>query len=54
MAIGRDLWRARSPREAIGYLFGPPGWSPDGSRETSEQIRRRWREAAATAQDRAA
>ena len=25
-----DLRGARSWREAIGYLFGPPGWRPDG------------------------
>ena len=41
-AIGRDLLTARSLREAAGYLFGPPGWSLDGSRETSHQIRARW------------
>ena len=27
--IAGDLRRARSWREAIGYLFGPPGWRPD-------------------------
>lgn len=37
-----DLRRARSPREAFGYVFGRPGWSPDGSRETSLDIRARW------------
>lgn len=42
-AIGADLARARSRRELWGYLFGPPGWSPDGSRQTSEQIRAAWR-----------
>ena len=26
-------------KEKWGYLFGPPGWSHDGSRETSEQLR---------------
>jgi sterol desaturase/sphingolipid hydroxylase (fatty acid hydroxylase superfamily) len=26
-------------REKIFYLFGPPGWSHDGSRKTSEQLR---------------
>jgi hypothetical protein len=30
-------------REAFGYLFGPPGWSPDGSRLTSRRIKERWR-----------
>jgi len=39
-AIGHDL--VRQPRHALGWLFGPPGWSPDGSRETSDQIRARW------------
>ena len=39
IAIGQDLVRA--PRHAAGWLFGPPGWSPDGSRETSAQIRAR-------------
>ena len=44
IAIGADLLRARSPLEALGYVFGPPGWSPDGSRETSAEIKRKWRE----------
>ena len=26
-------------REKIFYLFGPPGWSHDGTRQTSEQLR---------------
>lgn len=26
-------------REKWGYLFGPPGWSHDGSRQTSEEMR---------------
>lgn len=42
-AIARDVASARSLREAAGYLFGPPGWSPDGSRETSAMIKARWR-----------
>ncbi len=36
----RDLHRARSIRDALGYLFGPPGWRPDGSGQTTAQIRR--------------
>jgi len=32
----------RHPRHALGYLFGPPGWSHDGSRETSHAIKARW------------
>lgn len=37
--IGRDLKRAKSWRARLGYLFGPPGWSPDGSRRTSKMIK---------------
>ncbi len=44
VAIGADVLKARSPAHALAYVFGPPGWSPDGTRETSAQIRRRWRE----------
>ncbi len=42
IGMARDLVRSRSPREVLGYLFAPPGWSPDGSRETSESIRAQW------------
>lgn len=41
-AMFRDLAGARSLREAAGYVFGPPGWSPDGSRETSKMLRAQW------------
>ncbi|MCI3134940.1 sterol desaturase family protein [Phenylobacterium aquaticum] len=43
IAIGKDLAGSRSPREVLGYLFGPPGWSPDGSRETSAMLKAQWR-----------
>ena len=49
IGIGADLLTARSPRQVLGYLFGPPGWSPDGSRETSDIIKRKWRERVAAA-----
>ena len=26
-------------KDKMGYLFGPPGWSHDGSRQTSDQLR---------------
>ncbi len=42
IATAKDLASARSPREAAGYLFGPPGWSPDGSRQTSKMLRAEW------------
>ena len=38
--IARDVRRARSLRSALGYLFLPPGWSPDGSTQTAAQLRR--------------
>ena len=39
IGIAQDLVRA--PRHALGWLFGAPGWSPDGSRETSAMIKAR-------------
>ncbi len=41
VGISRDLIRAPLAAK-LGYLFGPPGWSHDGSRDTSEMIRARW------------
>ena len=42
VGIARDViaapWRAK-----LGYAFGPPGWSHDGSRHTSEEIKALWR-----------
>ena len=35
----------RHPRHVLGDVFGRPGWSHDGSRETSDTIRARWLEA---------
>lgn len=42
IGIARDLAHAGSWRERWGYVAGPPGWSPDGSRDTTEVIRARW------------
>jgi len=42
LGIARDLLRARSLQEVLGYIFGRPGWSPDGSRLTSSMIKERW------------
>ena len=44
VALAKDLGSARSPREFLLYLFAPPGWSPDGSRDTSQAIKARWAE----------
>ena len=41
IGIAKDLMSARSIREIGGYVFGPPGWSPDGSRMTSAMIKER-------------
>ncbi len=38
-AIAHDVRHARSVGDAFRYVFGPPGWSPDGSRKTSRQQR---------------
>ena len=43
IGIARDLWSAPW-RHKLSYLWRPPGWSHDGSRETSEMIRARWLE----------
>ena len=41
--IATDVWRA--PWSAkLGYIVNPPGWSHDGSRDTSDMIRARWEE----------
>jgi sterol desaturase/sphingolipid hydroxylase (fatty acid hydroxylase superfamily) len=34
-----DVRAAGSIRNVIGYVLGPPGWSHDGSRKTSAEIR---------------
>jgi len=36
--IGRDVMQAKSWRARFGYVFGPPGWSPEGGR-TADVIR---------------
>ncbi len=41
VGIGRDM--ARAPwRHKLSYLLREPGWSHDGSRDTSDMIRARW------------
>ncbi|POY37585.1 C-5 sterol desaturase [Solitalea longa] len=35
----KDVWNAPTFKAKMGYLFGPPGWSHDGSRKTSAQLR---------------
>jgi sterol desaturase/sphingolipid hydroxylase (fatty acid hydroxylase superfamily) len=38
-ALARDVRRARTWREALGFIFMPPGWSADGSTLTSAEMR---------------
>ena len=40
IAIAKDVsQKGLTIKERMAYLFGPPGWSHDGSRKTSEQMR---------------
>ncbi len=41
IGIAKDLWNAPW-RSKLNYLIKPPGWSHDGSRESSETIKARW------------
>jgi hypothetical protein len=43
VGIFSDLIHAKSLKAAFMYLFGPPGWSEDGSRLTSRMIKERER-----------
>ena len=43
IGIARDLWSAPW-RHKLSYLVRPPGWSHDGSRDSSDTIRARWLE----------
>lgn len=40
----KDIWNdaknAKSFKDALMYIFGPPGWSPDGSTLTAKQLQR--------------
>ena len=41
IGIARDLWTAPWGAK-LGYLLREPGWSHDGSRDTSAKIRAKW------------
>ena len=41
-AMYRDLKRAGSLREVFGYVFGAPGWQPDGAGPTAANVRAAW------------
>ena len=38
--IWRDVKQAKTWKERWMYTFGPPGWSPDGSRKTVREIQK--------------
>ena len=38
-SIINDISKAPDVKSGLGYVFGPPGWSHDGSRKTTEQLR---------------
>ena len=42
VALASDLAKSRSSKDFALYLLAPPGWSPDGSRDTSDTIKARW------------
>ncbi len=42
IGIAKDVWAAPGLRAKIGYIVMPPGWSHDGSRDTSESIKQHW------------
>lgn len=50
-AMARDVWHA--PWSAkLGYIVRAPGWTHDGSRDTSDTIRARWQAMQETSRDR--
>jgi sterol desaturase/sphingolipid hydroxylase (fatty acid hydroxylase superfamily) len=40
VAVFRDALRARSPKDALGYLLQPPGWRPNGAGATATDLKR--------------
>ncbi|MES2520603.1 MAG: sterol desaturase family protein [Bacteroidota bacterium] len=38
IAIGKDVFT--NPKYALGYIFGRPGWSHDGSRKTATEMKK--------------
>ena len=44
IGIAKDVATVPGIRNKIGYILRPPGWSHDGSRDTSDTIKAHWRE----------
>ncbi|WND02299.1 sterol desaturase family protein [Temperatibacter marinus] len=45
IGIIQDMWSAKGLKNKLMFLVGPPGWTPDGSRKTSEMIKAEWADA---------
>jgi sterol desaturase/sphingolipid hydroxylase (fatty acid hydroxylase superfamily) len=43
-AIAQDIWRAPGWRSRAAYVFGPPGYSHDGTRQTARGVKFQARE----------
>jgi sterol desaturase/sphingolipid hydroxylase (fatty acid hydroxylase superfamily) len=42
VAMARDVRGAKSVREVLRYVFGAPGWRPDGNGPTASNVRAEW------------
>ncbi|MBL4836794.1 MAG: sterol desaturase family protein [Kordiimonadaceae bacterium] len=49
VGIVKDIWSAKGLKNKILFLVGPPGWTPDGSRMTSDMLRASWQKRQETA-----
>ncbi|MCA1749325.1 MAG: sterol desaturase family protein [Parasphingopyxis sp.] len=45
IGMAKDVATVPGWKNKLGYILAPPGWSHDGSRDTSDTIKERWREA---------
>ena len=41
--IGKDLKKSKLLKDKLSYLFRPPGWSHDGSTQTSKEMQKEWK-----------
>ncbi len=49
--LWKDVRRPLSLKHRLAYVFGPPGWSHDGSRKTTRQLRDEWQAQQAQARE---
>lgn len=43
LAIFKDVFSAKTWKDRALFVLAPPGWTPDGSRMTSDMIKEAWR-----------